>query len=147
MGPVAQTAGRVAGGVCVSYRTAVPVEPGLSARVSLVVAESDTALALRSGDVPVLGTPRLIALCEEAACLAVDGKLGDPRTSVGVRVQFDHLAPVRIGSDVVAEATLEKVEGRRIVFTVTASDGAGLVGAGKVTRVIVDREDFLAKAR
>jgi fluoroacetyl-CoA thioesterase len=145
--PVAQTAGRVAGGACLSYRTAVPVQPGLSGRVSLVVVESDTALALRSGDVPVLATPRLIALCEEAACSAVDGLLGDGRTSVGVRVQFDHLAPVRTGSEIVAEAILEKVEGRRLVFTVTATDAAGLVGAGKVTRVVVDRGDFLAKAR
>jgi predicted thioesterase len=137
----------MAGGACLSYRTAVPVEPGLSAHVSLVVDENDTALALRSGDVPVLATPRIIALCEEAACLAVEGKLGDGHTSVGVRVQFDHLAPVRIGSEIVAEATLEKVEGRRLVFTVTATDAAGLVGAGKMTRVVVRREDFLAKAR
>jgi predicted thioesterase len=62
-------------------------------------------------------------------------------------VQFDHLAPVRIGSEIVVEATLEKVEGRRLVFTVTATDAAGLVGAGKMTRVVVRREDFLAKAR
>jgi fluoroacetyl-CoA thioesterase len=144
---VAQTAGRVAGGACLSYRTAVPVQPGLSARVSLVVVESDTALALGSGDVPVLATPRLIALCEEAACLAVSGTLEEGQTSVGVRVQFDHLVPVRIGSEVVAEATLEKVEGRRLVFTVTATDAAGLAGAGKLTRVVVDRGDFLAKSR
>jgi fluoroacetyl-CoA thioesterase len=137
----------MAGGACLSYRTAVPVEPGLSARASLVVLDRDTALALRSGDVPVLATPRLIALCEEAACLAVDGVLGEGRTSVGVRVQFDHLAPVNTGSEVVAEATLEKVEGRRLVFTVTATDAAGLVGAGKVTRVVVARGDFLAKGR
>ncbi len=137
----------MAGGALLSYRTAVPVEPGLSAHASMVVAESDTALALRSGDVPVLATPRLVALCEEAACLAVAGKLGEGRTSVGVRVQFDHLAPVRTGSNIVAEATLEKVEGRRLVFTVTATDAAGLVGAGKMTRVVVDRGDFLAKAR
>jgi fluoroacetyl-CoA thioesterase len=137
----------VAGGACLSYRTAVPVEPGLSARVSLVVLEGDTALALRSGDVPVLATPRLIALCEETACLAVQGMLEQDHTSVGVRVQFDHLAPVRIGAQIVAEATLEKVEGRRLVFTVTATDAAGLVGAGKVTRVIVERGHFLAKAR
>ena len=50
-------------------------------------------------------------------------------------------------AEIVAEATLEKVEGRRLVFTVTATDAAGLVGAGKVTRVVVGREDFLAKAR
>jgi fluoroacetyl-CoA thioesterase len=137
----------VAGGACLSYRTAVPVEPGLSARASLVVLDRDTALALRSGDVPVLATPRLIALCEEAACLAVDGVLGEGQTSVGVRVQFDHLAPVKPGSEVVAEATLEKVEGRRLVFTVTATDAAGLVGAGKLTRVVVERGDFLVKGR
>ncbi|HEY7946702.1 MAG TPA: hotdog domain-containing protein [Acidimicrobiales bacterium] len=125
----------------------MPVQPGLSARVSLVVDESDTALALRSGDVPVLATPRVIALCEEAACLAVDGMLDKGQTSVGVRVQFDHLVPVGIGSEIVAEAVLEKVEGRRLVFTVTATDSAGLAGAGKLTRVIVNRADFLAKSR
>jgi len=137
----------VAGGARLSYRTAVPVEPGLSAHVALVVGPSDTALSLRSGDVPVLATPRLIALCEEAACLAVEGKLEEGFTSVGVRVQFDHLAPVRTAAEIVAEATLEKVEGRRLVFTVTATDAAGLVGAGKVMRVVVGREEFLAKAR
>jgi predicted thioesterase len=144
---VAQAAGRVAGGARVSYRTAVLVEPGRSARTSLVVTEADTALAMRSGDVAVLATPRLIALCEEAACKAVDGALGKGRTSVGVRIQFDHLAPVRIGSEITAEATLERVEGRRLVFTVTATDPAGLVGAGKMTRAVVELESFLAKAR
>ena len=123
------------------------VEPGRSARASMVVAEADTAKAMRSGDVPVLGTPRLVALCEEAACLAVAGRLGRGRTSVGVQLQFDHLAPVQVGSEVTAEATLEKVEGRRLVFTVTAADHAGLVGAGRMTRVVVDVESFLAKAR
>jgi predicted thioesterase len=137
----------VAGGACLSYRTAVPVRLGLSARVTLVIDESDTALALRSGDVPVLATPRLVALCEEAACLAISGNLDEGDTSVGVRVQFDHLAPVRTGSEIVAEATVEKVEGRRLLFTVTATDAAGLVGAGKLTRVVVARGDFLAKAR
>jgi fluoroacetyl-CoA thioesterase len=113
----------------------------------MVVGENDTALAMRSGDVPVLATPRLVALCEEAACQAVEGILGGERTSVGVRIQFDHLAPVRTGVEVAAEAVLEKIEGRRLVFTVTATDSAGLVGAGKVTRVVVNREEFLSRAR
>jgi predicted thioesterase len=97
--------------------------------------------------VDVLATPRLISLCEEATVVAVAGVLGAGRTSVGVRVQFDHLAPVRVGSQVTAEAVLEKVEGRRLTFTVSATDAAGLVGAGRVTRVVVDIEGFLAKAR
>ncbi len=123
---------------------------GLCARVDLLVAETDTALALGSGDVAVLATPRLVALCEEASCRAVEGRLGPGRTSVATRLQFDHLAPVAVGATVTAEASLERVEGRRLVFTVSAtlrSDrNAGLVGAGRLTRVLVDREAFLAKA-
>ncbi len=122
---------------------------GLVARVELEVTEADTAIALRSGSVPVLGTPRLIALCEEASCAAVEGNLTDGRTTVATQVQFDHLAPVPVGVTVSAEATLCKVEGRRLIFNLSAtrSDAhAGLVGAGRLTRVIVDQAMFLAKA-
>jgi fluoroacetyl-CoA thioesterase len=123
---------------------------GLSAQLELTVAAEDTAEHFRSGDVPVLATPRLIALCEEATCRATDGHLNEAQSSVATRVQFDHLAPVAVGSVVLAEATLVKVEGRRLVFTVSAArlegDGGGLVGAGRVTRVVVDRATFLAKA-
>jgi predicted thioesterase len=125
----------------------VTLDPGRSGRAILVVGTQDTAVALGSGDVEVLATPRLISLCEEATVHAVAGALGPGQTSVGVRVQFDHLAPISVGTEVTAEAVLEKVEGRRLVFTVTATDAAGLVGAGRVTRVVVELEKFLAKAR
>ncbi len=111
------------------------------------MSESDTAIALRSGDVAVLGTPRLIALVEEAAFGAVVDDLAPGQTTVGMRVQVDHLAPTNVGSTVAAEATLERVEGRRLTFTVSVTDGAGLVAAGKVTRVVVETERFLDKAR
>lgn len=110
-----------------------------------MVSEEDTALALGSGTVPVLATPRLITLCERATIAAVAGELPVGTTSVGMRVQFDHLAPSGVGVTVTAEATLEKVEGRRLTFTVSASDPRGLVGAGKVTRVVVDVDRFLDK--
>ena len=123
---------------------------GLSAQLELTVAAEDTAEHFRSGDVPVLATPASIALVEEATCRATDGHLTDAQSSVATRVQFDHLAPVAVGSVVLAEATLVKVEGRRLTFTVSAArlegDGGGLVGAGRVTRVVVDRSTFLAKA-
>ncbi len=134
-------------GSAVSYGTEVLLEPGLSARVSMVVCDGDTAIALRSGAVDVLGTPRLIALCEEASCLAVAKALPEGHTSVQLRLQFDHLAPVRVGSKVTADAVLERVEGRRLVFTVSVTDSAGLVGAGRVTRVVVETDAFLTKAR
>jgi fluoroacetyl-CoA thioesterase len=114
------------------------------------VGPQDTAQFFRSGDVPVLATPRLIALCEEASCRATDGHLTSAQTSVATRIQVDHLAPVGLGRVVLAEATLVKVEGRRLTFTVSAArlegDGGGLVGAGRVTRVLVDEATFLAKA-
>jgi fluoroacetyl-CoA thioesterase len=125
----------------------VHLEPGLCGKATLVVGDADTAEAMKSGSVPVLATPRLIALCEEATCRAVDGVLGESKTTVGVRVQFDHLAPLKPGAEVTAEAILERVEGRRLTFTVTASDSAGLVGAGRVTRVVVAVDGFLEKAR
>jgi fluoroacetyl-CoA thioesterase len=125
----------------------VSFTPGMSARASLVVTKSDTALAMRTGDVDVLSTPRLIALCEEATCLAVAKELPEGHTSVGVRVQFDHLAPLKVGSEVTAEAVLERIEGKRLVFTVAATDSAGLVGAGRITRVVVLTEAFEAKTR
>jgi predicted thioesterase len=124
----------------------VGVEAGVRAEIKLTVEDDDTALALHSGDVAVLGTPRVIALCEEAAVAAIDGRLPEGHTSVGMRVQLDHLQPNAVGSTVAAEAVLEKVEGRRLTFTVSVRDHRGLVACGKVTRVVVDTERFLDRA-
>ena len=123
------------------------LQTGLTASVAIVVGDDDTAAAIGAGDVPVLATPRLVALCEQAAVAAIDGQLPAGATTVGMRVQFDHLMPTSVGMPITAEATLEKVSGRRLTFTVSASDHRGLVAAGRVTRVIVDIERFLDKAR
>ena len=95
--------------------------------------------------VDVLGSPRLIALCEQATCAAVADALDDGTSTVGMRVQFDHLQPTPVGSEVVAEAILDKIDGRRLQFTVSATDPGGLVAAGKITRVLVDVDKFMAK--
>ena len=125
----------------------MPLSPGLHGSAKLVVSDADTAIALKSGEVAVLATPRVIALAEEAALGAVAESLPVGHTTVGMRVQIDHLAPTNVGTAVAAEATLEKVEGRRLTFTVSVTDSCGLVAAGKVTRVIVETERFLEKAR
>jgi predicted thioesterase len=121
------------------------VHLGLTAKITLVVNSDDTAVAVRSGDVPVLSTPRIVALCEEAAVAAVAGQLAEGETTVSMRVQLDHLAPSAVGSTVTASAKLEKVEGRRLKFSVSVSDARGLVAAGKVTRVVVERDRFMDK--
>jgi fluoroacetyl-CoA thioesterase len=123
----------------------VNVAVGLKGEARLVVGEADTARALGSGDVNVLGTPRLVALFEQATVDALRGMLPEGQSSVGMRVQIDHLQPTPIGAEVVVEAVLDKVEGRRITFAVTASDSGGLVAAGKVTRVTVDVDKFMTK--
>lgn len=122
------------------------LQSGLAASLDLTVSDADTAEALGSGDVPVLGTPRIVALVEEACCRATDGHLAPGQTTVGMRVELAHLLPITVGRTVKAEATLERVDGRRLTFTVSVNADQGLVAAGKVTRVIVDREQFLDKA-
>ena len=123
----------------------MPPRQGSSASVDLAVSDADTAVTMLSGEVPVLATPRLVALFEQTAMRAIEGQLEPNQTTVGMRVQVDHLAPTEVGAVVTAEATLDKVEGKRLVFTVSAKDARGLVGAGKVTRVIVDIDRFLEK--
>ncbi|MBA3605070.1 MAG: thioesterase [Actinomycetota bacterium] len=111
----------------------------------MVVGDDDTARAHRSGTVDVLATPRVIALCEEACCKAIASELAPGTTTVGMKVRVDHMQPSPVGASVVAEAMLQKVEGRRLTFTVSASDDRGLVAVGKVVRVMVDRDRFMGK--
>ena len=96
----------------------VDIPVGLRAEATLLVTEADTARAMGSGDVDVLATPRLVALCEQASCEALGGRLTDTTTTVGMRVQIDHLQPTPVGAVVTAEAVLERIEGRRLSFTV-----------------------------
>ncbi len=123
----------------------MPLEPGRSASVDLDVGDDDTAIAMHSGSVPCLATPRVIALSEEACILVIEGRLETGATTVGQRVQIDHLAPTPVGQRVTAEATLEAVQGRRLTFTVSVNDDRGLVAVGRVTRVVVDTQRFLDK--
>ena len=123
------------------------LEIGLEATIELTVTEQDTARSLRTGEVEVLATPRMIALCEEATMAALAGRVDDGFTTVGLSVQVDHLRPTAVGGRIWAEAHLDKVEGRRLCFSVTATDDRGLIGAGKVTRVVVEVERFMEKTR
>jgi fluoroacetyl-CoA thioesterase len=125
----------------------VALTVGLCAQAELEVTEADTALAVGSGDVPVLATPRLVALCEQAAAEALRPQLAAGQTSVGFRVEITHLVPVLVGSRVVAVAAFERADGKRVVFNVSVTDKCGLVAAGKVVRVVVDSATFMEKAR
>jgi fluoroacetyl-CoA thioesterase len=125
----------------------VPVTVGVSGKSELVVTDHDTAVALGTGDVPVLATPRLVQLCEQATLAALGPHLDAGQTTVGFRIELSHVAPISVGTTVTAVATLERCEGRRLVFSTSVTDSRGLVAAGRVTRVLVDTEAFLDKAR
>jgi predicted thioesterase len=129
-----------------AYRTSMSVKTGLVGSVTLQVADADTSIAQHSGDVPVLSTPRVVALAEQASLEAVAGELPEQATTVGYQVQLTHLAPTPVGGRVTAEATLEAVEGRRLTFRVSVSDARGLVAAGRITRVVVERTRFIERA-
>ena len=115
-----------------------------SASVTHVVTDADTAQALGSGDLAVLATPRVLAWCEEATCAAL--ALDSTQTSVGTRVDLQHLAASPVGAEVTATASVIHTDGRLVRFQVAAHDAGGtLLATGEVRRVIVDRERFLAR--
>jgi fluoroacetyl-CoA thioesterase len=120
--------------------------PGLSARVELTVTDSDTAQAVGSGDVPVLGTPRVLALAEAATVAATATRMPPGMTTVGTRVELEHKAPTGVGRTVAAVAQLAKVDGRRLLFEIVVTEGTTVVAEGRVERILVDRHRFVEKA-
>lgn len=123
------------------------LEKGLKYESRVTVLAANTALALGSGDMEVFATPAMVALMENAAMNAVVDCLPEGSTTVGIEISTSHLKASAVGAVVVAEATLEEVDGRRLVFSLKAWDEAGVIGEGKHTRFIVDRERFLSKLK
>lgn len=121
------------------------IEVGLTASADHVVSTDDTAVAVGSGSLPVLGTPRLLAWCESATCAALAPVLAEGRTSVGTRITLEHVAPSPVGSRVEVSASVVHVDGRLVRFSVAAREADKLVGSGEVTRVVVDAERFMSR--
>jgi fluoroacetyl-CoA thioesterase len=122
------------------------LKAGLRAEIVTVVSHDDTAERFGSGDVPVLGTPRLLALAEQATVAAARENLPPGRTSVGTVIRLEHLAASPVGMPVTVTAELTRVDGRRLVFGVTASDADGtVIGSGTIERAVVDRGTFLSR--
>ncbi|MGZ4190397.1 MAG: thioesterase family protein [Actinomycetota bacterium] len=120
----------------------VSLTTGLMGEARRVVTDELTAIHLGSGDVPVFGTPALLALIEEAAVAAVHDALPDGSTSVGARVELEHLAPSRVGVEVRALARLVAVDGRALTFECEAYEGDKPIGRATHRRIIVERARF-----
>ena len=123
------------------------IEIGLKHTSELTVTDAVTAIAIGSGDMPVLATPMMMALMENAAMLAVKDKLLEGFTTVGGHIESSHLKPSKVGDKVSAMAEVTKVDGKKIEFKVAAYSGDTLLGEGTHLRFIVDRERFLSKLK
>jgi fluoroacetyl-CoA thioesterase len=121
-------------------------DPGLKLARSLEVTDERTAVALGSGEVPVLGTPALLALAEGACVDAIAGDLPEGQTSVGTYAEIEHLKPSPVGTSVNAHATLIGHHGRRLEFNIMVDQDGDTVAKIRHRRVLVDRERFMEKA-
>lgn len=124
-----------------------PIPLTTSYTATLVVTDTHSAAALGSGDLPVLGTPAMIALMEQAAMRAIAPFLEtDTESSVGISLNISHNRATAIGDTVIATATVTGIDGRRIDFEVSATDSSKTeIGTGTHIRFVVDREKFMAK--
>lgn len=118
---------------------------GMTKELSLLVDDKVTALTLKSGTLPVFATPALVALMEEAAVSLLDGLLPFNYTTVGTRISITHQAATPVGMQVFAKATILEVDGRKITFSLSASDDVGIISEGVHDRFIVQTERFMEK--
>ncbi|MDR0643934.1 MAG: thioesterase family protein [Treponema sp.] len=99
-----------------------------------------------SGALEVFATPSMIGYMEKACVMAIEQGLESGFSTVGSAVNVKHLAPSVIGKTIHTRGELIEIDGRRMVFKVSAWDESGLIGEGTHERFIVNNEKFLAKA-
>lgn len=121
------------------------IEVGLRGRAETVVDNTNTAAAAGSGSLTVFGTPFMVALMEKAASESFLPYLPAGDSSVGTKVNVDHVSATPVGMKVWAESEVTLVDGKRIELTVEAYDEKGLIGKGTHERFLITDERFLAK--
>ncbi len=120
---------------------------GLTHTSTLTVARQHLAATMGSGDLEVFATPELVALCENAAMLAVANQLPEDYTTVGSHVALAHLKPSALGAKIEATATLTAIEGRKLTFAISATDGNDTIANGTHIRYVVDAQKFMSKLK
>lgn len=119
----------------------IVVPEGTYLKQEYIVTQQDTAIDQKSGEVNVLGTPRLLAMMEEVSYKSVT--LPEGYVSVGFLMNIQHLKPSFVGEKVVVESTLIKQENKRLIFSILCKNAQGEeIGKGECTRVIVEKAKF-----
>ena len=119
---------------------------GIHGEQSQLVTNENTAKTMGSGTLDVFATPALVALAEKTCWMSVASELDEGCGSVGTKLELEHTAPTPVGMTVTCESELTAVEGRKLVFKITASDACGVVGEADHERFIIQNEKFQAKA-
>ncbi|MBQ3284882.1 MAG: thioesterase family protein [Ruminococcus sp.] len=122
-----------------------PLSPGITNEKSVAVTLANTALAMGSGTLRVFATPAMIALCEGCCAESIEDLLDEGMTSVGIKVDIEHIAASPLGASILCKSRLITVDGRRLDFEVEVYDNADLIGKGRHTRFIVDADRFVNK--
>lgn len=119
---------------------------GIKGKAETIVSEANSAKTLGSGTLDVFGTPAMVALMEETALKSVAPYLDEGCGTVGISLNVTHDAPTPFGMKVWCESELTEIDGRKLVFQVTAYDAKGKIGGGRHERFIIQNEKFQAKA-
>mgnify|MGYP001272777749 CR=1 FL=1 len=123
------------------------LKTGIKGQAQVKVVEENTAKIMKSGALPVFATPAMVALMEEASCMALKDYLEEGEGTVGIKLDISHIAPTALDDVVTAIATLDKIDGKKLDFSVKVFHGETLVGEGEHSRFIVNEEKFLAKLK
>jgi fluoroacetyl-CoA thioesterase len=119
------------------------IPTGAKGSFSLVVSPEHLANRFKDAMLPpVLATPVMIMIMENAALNAIKPYLDAGESALGTRVDVRHLAATPVGRRVKGEAEVTKVDGRRIEFTIQATDGTEVIGTGSHERMIIDLGKF-----
>ena len=123
------------------------LEIGAEGVAEMVVGSNDTALRVGSGKSPVLATPVMVSLMEEAALAAVEASLPEGMQSLGTRLDISHVAATPVGMKVRAVARLVEISKRRLVFVVRAEDEKEVIGEGTHERIAVSVAGFVERVQ
>ena len=123
------------------------LKTGIKNHKELTVTDDMTAATAGSGGQKVFSTPHMIALMETTAWASVEPCMEEGRSTVGTHLDVAHVSASPVGAHISCDTELVEVDGRRLVFKVSASDDAGLIGEGTHERFIINVEKFMARAK
>jgi len=121
------------------------LKEGLSFKQSITVELKDTAKTWGSGNLEVFATPALVGLMENTALKCIADYISEGNDTVGIEINTQHTKATKVGLAVTCEATIEKVDGKRIFFNIKAWDEVGEIGSSKHVRYIINTEKFLSR--